>query len=123
MVLSLNGIVQYMHQLQLIGQNPGQIFNTRIGCAHTMQLHCFETKLPILMLNNFKVVSCSPSIVFNLVLCCYEGATTLNTTTFSITTISTLTFSTLTFSTLTFSTLTFIIMSLSIIENKTRHSA
>jgi hypothetical protein len=37
-------------KLQLRGQNLGQVFNSRGGCVHAMQLHCFETKLPNLEL-------------------------------------------------------------------------
>jgi hypothetical protein len=39
-----------MDKLQLTGRNLGRVFNSRSGCVHVMQLHCFETKLPNLML-------------------------------------------------------------------------
>jgi hypothetical protein len=37
-----------MDKLQLTGRNQGRVFNSRAVCA--MQLSCFETKLPNLML-------------------------------------------------------------------------
>ncbi len=39
-----------MDKLQLAGQNLGRVFNSRSGCVCDMQLSCFETKLPNLML-------------------------------------------------------------------------
>jgi hypothetical protein len=32
------------------GQNQGLVFNSRLGCVHAMQLHCYETKQPNLKL-------------------------------------------------------------------------
>jgi hypothetical protein len=39
-----------MDKLQLTGQNLGRVFNFKSGCVCAMQLSCFETKLPNLML-------------------------------------------------------------------------
>ncbi len=39
-----------MDKLQLTGQNPGRVFNSRSGCMHDVNLHCFEAKL-----NNLKL--------------------------------------------------------------------
>ncbi len=39
-----------MDKLQPIEQNMEIVINTRSGCMHIMQLHCFETKLPSLKL-------------------------------------------------------------------------
>jgi len=43
----------YMDKLQLTGRNLGRVFNSRSGCACSMQLSCFETKLPNLMLKTW----------------------------------------------------------------------
>ncbi len=40
-------------KLQVIGQNLGQLFNSRSGCVHDMQSRCFETKLPNLKLKTW----------------------------------------------------------------------
>jgi hypothetical protein len=40
----------FMAKLQLAGQNMGRFVNSKSGCVCTMQLSCFETKLPNLML-------------------------------------------------------------------------
>jgi hypothetical protein len=37
-------------QTSLTGRNLGRVFSSRSGCACVMQLSCFETKLPNLML-------------------------------------------------------------------------
>jgi len=39
-----------MDKLLLKGQNLCRVFNSRSGCVCAMQLHCFEAKLPDLML-------------------------------------------------------------------------
>ncbi len=43
-------ICETMDKLQLTGRNLGRVFNLRSGCVCAMQLSCFETKLPNLML-------------------------------------------------------------------------
>jgi hypothetical protein len=47
---ALRDICCAMDKLQLTGRNLGQVFNSRSGCVYAIQLHCFETKLPNLML-------------------------------------------------------------------------
>ncbi len=42
-----------MDKLQLAGQNLGRVFNSRSGFVCAMQLRCFETKLPNLMLKTW----------------------------------------------------------------------
>ncbi len=37
-------------KLQQTGQKQGRVFNSRRGCVHAVQLHCFETKLTNLKL-------------------------------------------------------------------------
>jgi hypothetical protein len=39
-----------MDRLQPTGQNPHQVFNSRIGCKHAMHLFCYEAKVAILKL-------------------------------------------------------------------------
>jgi hypothetical protein len=43
-------IIVSMDKLQLTGRNLGRVFNSRRGCVRAMQLRCFETKLPNLLL-------------------------------------------------------------------------
>ncbi len=42
-----------MDKLQLIGWNLGRVFNSRSSCVRATQLHCFEKKLPNLMLKTW----------------------------------------------------------------------
>jgi hypothetical protein len=42
-----------MDKLQLTGRNLGRVFNSRSGCLCAMQLCCFGTKLPNLMLKTW----------------------------------------------------------------------
>jgi hypothetical protein len=52
MAAPIQALSKNMDKHQVTGQKLGRVFNSRSGCVHAGQFHCFETKLPNLMLKS-----------------------------------------------------------------------